>query len=68
MYPRTTHSTGSICSLRTTSALPRTSSGTSSVSETRWFGTMCPVCSNQNTEMPVSTLPLPGIGVGWTAS
>ncbi len=29
---------------------------------------MWPVFSNQNTDRPVSTLPLSGIGVGWTAS
>ena len=29
---------------------------------------MSSVRSNQKTESPVSTLPLPGIGVGWTTS
>ena len=29
---------------------------------------MWPVFSNQNADRPVSTLPLSGIGVGWTAS
>ena len=29
---------------------------------------MSPVRSNQNTDSPVSTLPLSGIGVGWTTS
>ena len=62
------HSTGSICSRLTTSARPRASSGTPSVAEIRWFGTMWPVFSNQKTERPVSTRPLSGIGVGWTAS
>ena len=31
-------------------------------SEMRWLGTISPVCSNQNTRHPVSTLPLSGIG------
>ncbi len=43
-------------------------SGTPSVAEIRWLATICSVCSNQNTDSPVSTLPLSGIGVGWTAS
>src|SRR5215207_6330367 len=34
----------------------------------RWFGTISPRRSNQKTDRPVSTLPLSGIGVGWTAS
>jgi hypothetical protein len=29
---------------------------------------MCSVRSNQNTEIPVRTAPLPGIGVGWMTS
>ncbi len=29
---------------------------------------MWPVFSNQKTDRPLSTLPLSGIGVGWTAS
>src|SRR3984885_7462988 len=62
------HSTGSILSLRTTSARPRTSSGPPSVAEIMWLATICFVFSNQNTDSPVSTLPLSGIGVGWTAS
>ena len=55
-------------SLRATIARPRASSGTPSVAEMKWFGTMCPVFANQNAERPVSTLPLSGIGVGCTTS
>ncbi len=43
-------------------------SGTPSVAEIRWLATMWAVLANQNTDSPVSTLPLSGIGVGWTAS
>src|SRR5919204_5291925 len=68
MYPRTTHSTGSISSLRTVIARPRTSSGTPSVAETKWLATMWPVRPNQNAESPVSTAPLSGMGVGCTTS
>src|SRR3954447_23901696 len=68
MYPRTTHSTGSMSSLRTTSARPRTSSGTPSVALRKWLGTIWPVRSNQKTLSAVSTLPLSGMGVGWTTS
>ena len=46
---------------------PRVSPGTS-VYETRWFGQMCWVRSNQNTDSPVSTRPLSGMGVGCTTS
>ena len=62
------HSTGSIFSLRTRSARPRNSSGTPSVAEMKWFGTMSRVSPNHSTESPVSTRPLSGIGVGWTTS
>jgi hypothetical protein len=55
-------------SFMTLSARPRASSGTPSVAEMRWWGTMSPVSSNQNTDRAVSTLPLSGIGVGCTAS
>src|SRR5919205_2008142 len=68
MKPRTTHSTGSIRSLRTAIARPRTSSGTPSVAETKWLATMWPVRANQNADSPVSTFPLSGIGVGCTTS
>ena len=36
--------------------------------EMKWLGTMLSVSSNQKVERPVSTLPLSGIGVGWTTS
>ena len=49
---------------RTTSARPSTSSGTPSMAEIRWLGTISAVCSNQNTDSPVRTSPLSGIGVG----
>ena len=62
------HSTGSIFSRRTRSARPRSSAGTPSVADTKWLGTMSRVSPNQSTESPVSTRPLSGIGVGWTAS
>ena len=68
MYPRTTHSTGSISSRLTRSARPRWSSGTPSVAERKWFGTIPSVSPNQSTERPVRTLPLSGIAVGWTTS
>src|SRR5512142_240256 len=68
MKPRTTHSTGSMRSSLTTSARPRSDSGTSSVADSRWLATMWRVRSNQNTDSPVRTLPLSGIGVGCTAS
>ena len=68
MYPRTTHSTGSIFSRLTRSALPRRSSGTPSVAETKWLATMSFVRSNHSTDRPVSTRPLSGIGVGCTTS
>ncbi len=49
-------------------ARPRASAGTPSVTETRWFGTIPPVRSNQKVDRPVSTAPLSGIGVGCTTS
>src|SRR3954447_9600479 len=62
------HSTGSIFSRRTRRARPRYPAGTPSVADTKWFGTMSRVNPNQSTESPVSTLPLSGMGVGWTTS
>ena len=62
------HSTGSIRSLRTIIARPRTSSGTPSATDSMWLGMIAAVRSNQNAESPVSTAPLSGIGVGWTTS
>ena len=47
---------------------PRASSGTPSVTDTTWLGTMPVVRSNQKVDRPVSTLPLSGMGVGWTTS
>jgi hypothetical protein len=67
MYPRTTHSTGTISSRSTSIPRPRTSSGTS-VYETRWLGQISSVSPSQNAVSPVSILPLSGIGVGWTTS
>jgi hypothetical protein len=55
-------------SFMTFSARPRASSGTSSVVETRWLGTVSAVASNQKTDSAVSTLPLSGIGVGCVTS
>ena len=60
--------TGTMASFRTASARPRTSSGTASVADTKWLGQMCTVRSNQKCESPVRTVPLSGIGVGWTTS
>ena len=62
------HSTGSISSRFTRSARPRDSSGTPSVVERKWFGTIPSVSPNQRTDSPVSTLPLSGIVFGWTTS
>ena len=67
MWPRTTHSTGTISSRSTSIARPRCFSGTS-VYEMRWLGQMSAVRSSQNAVSPVSTFPLSGIGVGCTTS
>src|SRR3954452_7707509 len=55
-------------SFLTASARPRTSSGTPSTALRKWLGTIWPVRSNQKTLSAVSTLPLSGMGVGWTTS
>ena len=47
---------------------PRASSGTPSLTDSMWFGTIEVVRSNQNVDRPVSTAPLSGIGVGCTTS
>ena len=65
-YPRTTHSTGYMSSLRARIARSVTSSGTSS--EMKWLGTMSPLISNQKIDIWVNTFPLSGIGVGITTS
>jgi len=65
-YPRTTHSIGYIWSLRTRTARPSTSSGTSL--EMKWFGQMSFVFSNQKFDIWVRTLPLSGILVGMITS
>src|SRR2546423_4620350 len=62
MYPRTTHSSGSISSRRHSVERP------SSRRPSRWFGTIELVRANQKAESPVSTRPLSGISVGRTTS
>src|SRR6476646_7775106 len=62
MYPRTTHSSGSISSRRHSVERP------SSRRPSRWFGTIELVRANQRAESPVSTRPLSGISVGRTTS
>src|SRR6476646_4352430 len=62
MYPRTTHSSGSISSRRHSVERP------SSRRPSRWFGTIEPVRKNQKADSPVSTRPLSGISVGRTTS
>ena len=68
MYPRTTHSTGSISSfwvfmLRPSNSGVRKNSGMSFVSmESMWFGTMSLVKSNQNLDILFSTAPFSGTG------
>src|SRR5256886_13212911 len=58
MYPRTTHSSGSISSRRHSVERP------SSRRPSRWFGTIELVGANQKADNPVSTRPLSGISVG----
>ncbi len=73
MKPRTTHSTSMRCARATCiergSQSSRTDSGiSSSTSASRWFGMMPAVCANHQRDIWVSTVPLPGIGVGSTTS
>jgi hypothetical protein len=75
-YPRATHSMGIISARRTYMVRPANSSrcsengsgisATSSV--TRWLVTRSAVRANQNSERPVRTRPLSGIGLGSTTS
>src|SRR5919202_2358294 len=62
MYPRTTHSSGSISRRRHVVERP------SPPSPSRWFGTIERVRTNQKADSPVSTRPLSGISVGRTTS
>src|SRR5438034_8709380 len=62
MYPRTTHSSGSMSSRRHSLERP------SACRPSRWFGTIELVRANQNADSPVSTRPLSGISVGSTTS
>src|SRR5262245_20758405 len=62
MYPRTTHSIGSISSRRHSVERP------SAWRPRRWWGTIELVRANQNADRPVSTRPLSGISVDSTTS
>src|SRR5262249_43225672 len=62
MYPRTTHSIGSISSRRHSVERP------SAWRPRRWLGTIELVRANQNADRPVSTRPLSGISVDSTTS
>src|SRR3954469_1791199 len=62
MYPRTTHSSGSISSVRHSVERP------SGRRASRWFETSSRVRANQNADSPVRTRPLSGISVGRTTS
>jgi hypothetical protein len=61
MYPRATHSIGSIRRRRT--SIPR-----SPKRSIRWLGTMSSVRRNQSADSAVRIAPLPGMGVGMIQS